>query len=71
MTLQADKSKLVVLTRKLSASWQQTRNYWRDERGLAIEKQYIDDLRPMVDSAAETVDQLDRILTKIRRDCEE
>ncbi len=63
-------NKLSALTRELWGQWQQTKVFWRDERGREFEQKYMEELVTSVDRAVTVIDQLDKLLSKIRKDCE-
>jgi hypothetical protein len=63
-------SKLTALTRQLSAQWQQTKESWRDAKSQEFEHKYLDELFAGVDRAVTVMEQLDKLVTKIRNDCE-
>jgi len=56
--------------RDLNTSWQQTRSYWMDTKAAEFQEKYISPLPDAVNSASSIIEDLDKILTKIRRDCE-
>ena len=58
------------LTKELRAQWLDTKSYWRDARGEEFEHRYMEELFASVDRAATVMEQLDKLLTQIRRDCE-
>ena len=70
MSLNASKSKLAGLTRELLGKWDQTRATWADAKGLEFETNYIEELRSSVDNAFNHIEALDKILAKVRSDCE-
>jgi hypothetical protein len=63
-------NKLTAITRELWAQWQQTKASWRDERCREFEQKYLEELLASVDRAAAVIDQLDKLLSKVRKDCE-
>jgi hypothetical protein len=63
-------SKLMALTRQLSVQWQQTKESWRDAKSQEFEHKYLDELFAGVDRAVTVMEQLDKLVTKIRNDCE-
>jgi hypothetical protein len=63
-------SKLAAITRELSNQWQQTKEYWRDAKSQEFERQYIQELFAGVDKAVAVIEELDKLATKIRNDCE-
>lgn len=58
------------LTRDLVNRWQQTKESWRDDKAIEFERQYLDELTTGVDKGMQVIDQLDKLLAKIRSDCE-
>ena len=62
--------KLTALTRGLSAQWQQTKDYWHDAKGREFERQYMEELFASVDKAVGVMEQVDKLIAKIRHDCE-
>ena len=63
-------SKLLALTRQLSSQWQQTKESWRDVKGQEFERKYLVELFAGVDTAVTVIEQLDKLITRIRHDCE-
>jgi hypothetical protein len=70
MSLSAQKSRLVAITKELSLKWDQTKDYWQDAKSLEFEKKYMEELLASVDKAVSVIEQLDRLVTKVRKDCE-
>ena len=56
--------------RDLNTSWQQTHGYWTDNKATEFQEKYISPLPDAVNSASSIIEDLDKILNKIRRDCE-
>lgn len=50
--------------------WQHTREFWRDTKSAEFEHKYLDELFSSVDKAVGVIEQLDKLLNKIRKDCE-
>jgi hypothetical protein len=63
-------SKLSALTKGLLFQWQQTKEHWKDAKSQEFERLYIEDLLNSVDKAVTVIEQLDKIVAKIRKDCE-
>ena len=63
-------SRLGALTKELAGQWHQTRDSWRDAKAQEFERKYIDEVLASVDRAVAVIDQLDKMLAKIRTDCE-
>ena len=70
MSMTSNKSRLAGLTKELLLKWQETRESWQDAKSLEFERQYMAELSSDVDSAVTVIEQLDKILTKLRHDCE-
>jgi hypothetical protein len=63
-------NKLSAITRELWGKWQQTKASWRDERSREFEQKYLEELVSSVDRTVTVIDQLDKLLSKVRKDCE-
>lgn len=70
MSLGTNKTKLVAVTKELTLKWEQTKEYWRDAKSQEFEQKYIEELKASVDRAVTVLDQLDKLVTKVRSDCE-
>lgn len=62
--------KLSAVTKVLSSQWQQTRESWKDAKAEEFERQYLDELFTSVDKAVGIMDQVEKLVAKIRSDCE-
>lgn len=71
MSARASAVKLTKCTKQLLQSWQQVSNYWRDQKSAEFEKKYIATLPDDVTAAAKVIEEIDKILTRARRDCED
>jgi len=58
------------LTRDVLKGWKETREYWRDAKSEEFDQKYMEELAASVDAAATVMDQVDKLITKIRKDCE-
>jgi thymidylate synthase len=70
MSTSSNVNRLDAITRELWSQWQQTREYWRDAKSTEFERQYLLELRSSVDSTVGVIEKLDKLLTKIKHDCE-
>jgi hypothetical protein len=70
MSVNADGARLEAITRELAGQWQQTREYWRDAKSVEFERKYLQELMSSVDSAVTVIDKVDKLLCKIKSDCE-
>ena len=70
MSLNSTRTRLSALTKQLSLRWSETREHWQDAKAAEFEKRFLEELFNRVNVAAASIEELDRALTKIRRDCE-
>jgi thymidylate synthase len=70
MSLGASKARLAALTKDLVVRWEATRESWTDAKGGEFERTYLVELAAAVDRAGTVLDQLDRLVLKLRSDCE-
>ena len=68
--MKASGSRLEGITKELRAQWQDTKAYWKDAKSQEFEHKYMEELLASVDRAVTVIDQLDKLVTKIRKDCE-
>lgn len=68
--MNANGTRVAGATRELWLQWQDTKNYWRDTKSQEFEAQYLSELVATVDKSVAVIEQLDKLLTKIRKDCE-
>jgi len=68
--MKAEATRLSALTRELWNQWQQTKQYWSDSRSQEFERKYLSDLVANVDRAISTIEDLDKLISRIRRECE-
>ncbi len=71
MRLNTQKARLAALTKELNNQWHETAGGWRDAKRREFEAHYITPLMGGVESALTVMEELDRVLTKIIKDCEE
>lgn len=70
MSVSASKARLTGLTKDLLARWEHTKDHWRDAKSEEFERKYIVELVSGVDRAVNVIDQLDKLVSKVRSDCE-
>jgi hypothetical protein len=68
--MNATGSRLSAVTKELWVHWQETRHYWRDAKSEEFEKRYMQELVASVDRTVTVIEQLDKLIGKIRKDCE-
>jgi hypothetical protein len=62
---------LIQNARELSEHWHNTKVYWRDAKTLEFEKRYLEPLPGMVTKTGAVMNELEVLLKKIRKDCEQ
>jgi hypothetical protein len=70
MSMTGCKARLTGATKELYLRWEQTKESWRDTKCIEFEQQYMIELLANVDKALTIIDQLDKLVAKIRHDCE-
>jgi hypothetical protein len=70
MSLSVCKTRLATVTRDICNQWDQTKHYWQDSKSQEFESQYIELLQGSVEKAVTVIDELDKLISKIRHDCE-
>lgn len=68
--MSASGARLEALTKDLRVHWQQTKEYWPDEKSREFEHKYLEELFASVNRAVTVIDQLDKLILKIKKDCE-
>ena len=70
MNVSANGKTVVALTKQLSVAWAETRQHWRDSKSEEFEKRFLSELLSTIDRAAPVFDDLDKVLHRVRNDCE-
>jgi hypothetical protein len=68
--MSASGARLEALTKDLRIHWQQTKEYWSDAKSREFEQKYLEELFASVDRSVLVIDQLEKLITKIKKDCE-
>jgi hypothetical protein len=68
--MKASSNRLSGITKELRAQWLDTKSYWKDAKSLEFERRYMEELLASVDRTVTVIEQLDKLITKIRKDCE-
>ena len=56
--------------KELSLRWQETRAHWHDVKSVEFERNYLEKLPNDVGRAAGVIEEIGKLLQKVRRDCE-
>lgn len=70
MSLNHSKGRLVGLSRELLRNWQSTQETWQDAKSREFDSHYMQPMFDAVDHAAAAIDELDKIIQRLRQDCE-
>jgi hypothetical protein len=70
MSAVGSKGRLLGVSKELALKWEDTKNYWRDEKSAEFERKYMQELFVGVDKAVAVIEKLDELLKKVRSDCE-
>ena len=68
--MKASGVRLTGLTKELRSEWHNTKAYWKDAKSIEFEHRFMEELFASVDRAVTVIEQLDKLSTKIRSDCE-
>ena len=68
--MSASQNRLVGLTKELAAEWANTKQSWSDAKSREFERRFLDELFAGVNQTLNNIETLERILSKIRNDCE-
>ena len=63
-------NRLMALTSELIREWQQTRQFWNDDKSREFEKRFIDELTAGARQANNSIEILEHVLNKVRSECE-
>jgi hypothetical protein len=62
--------RLATLTKEILGRWRQTQDVWRDDKAREFDERFMVELAARVASATTNISNLERVLRKIRSDCE-
>ena len=68
--MNANASRLEGVTRDLWNQWLQAKEYWQDTKSEEFQQKYLEELLAGVNKTVGVIEQLDKVITKIKRDCE-
>jgi hypothetical protein len=69
-SIAGNRSRLQALTREILLQWEQTRGYWQDAKGAEFNHRYMEQLLLQIDRAITAGEKMDKIVNKVRNDCE-
>ena len=68
--MNANASRLDGITRDLWNQWLLTTEHWQDAKSQEFQQKYLEELVAGVNKSVGVIEQLDKVITKIKRDCE-
>ena len=68
--MNASGARLEAITRELRLQWTQTKDSWDDAKSREFEQIYLQELFGAVDESVAAIGELEKLVTKIRKDCE-
>lgn len=68
--MSASGARLAAISKQLWLDWQQTKEQWADAKSQEFERKFLLELFSSVDKTVTVIEQLDKLMTKIRKDCE-
>ena len=70
MSVKSTRGTINKAVRDLNVNWQQCKNHWNDVKSKEFEEKYIAPLPDAVTATSSIIDEIDKVLNKIKRDCE-
>ena len=70
MNLNGNKSRLTGLTKEISLRWAETKSHWHDAKSAEFDQRFMTELFPRLNKATNTIEKLEELFKKIRKDCE-
>jgi hypothetical protein len=70
MSIGANGKTIAQATKELSLRWAETAEAWKDARSLEFERQHLVELTESVNRAVPVFDDLEKLISRVRSDCE-
>ena len=70
MAVIANRARLEGLTKELLMHWHDTKASWKDAKAEEFERKYLMELKASVEKTVTVIEQLDKVVSRIKRDCE-
>jgi hypothetical protein len=70
MTISSNGKLLLAATRELMLKWNDTKESWQDMKNREFEQKYLNDLLTAADRAGAVFDDLNKLMEKVRSECE-
>lgn len=70
MSISSNGKLVMAATRELWLRWEETKSFWQDAKSEEFERRYLLELQSSVDRALPIFADLDKLIGKVRSDCE-
>ena len=70
MNVSSNGKVILSATRELSRKWDQTKSQWKDAKSAEFERDYLVGLFADVERAMPILEELDRLISNVRNQCE-
>jgi hypothetical protein len=70
MNISSNGKLVMSATKELWLRWEETKNFWQDAKSSEFEQRYLLELQSCVDRALPIFADLDKVINKVRSDCE-
>lgn len=70
MSISSNGKLVMAATKELWLRWEETKNFWQDAKAAEFEHRYLLELQSSVDRALPIFADLDKLIGKVRSDCE-
>ena len=70
MSLSSHRSRLAALHQDLCVKWEETKESWQDAKAMEFERHHLQPLQAGVETALEVIEELDKLIARIKHDCE-
>ena len=70
MSVRAAGNVLAAATKQLWRHWDDVGHEWRDAKAEEFERKYLEELQATVDRAGVVLNQVEKILSQVREECE-
>ena len=70
MNISSNGKLIMAATKELWLRWEETKSSWQDAKSTEFEQRYLLELQSSVDRALPVFVDLDKLIDKVRSDCE-
>lgn len=70
MSISPNGKALASATKELLLRWEETKRSWQDAKAGEFERKYLTELQGSIDRAVPIFDELDKLVSRVRSECE-